>query len=369
MQQMRCGQSVVVLTEILSSSPAEVGEDLVQARAEADVVVALVLHLRGMWRRVAMQNGPLAWTQPQPLRPKKAESLFHGDGVWVVGGRDALERNGPQRRPQKRLDRRLEEAAKAVGGGCCRLQMPLKPALGVRETVAGHRLGAREGGGGGGGSSPSNASLGGGVLFACQDCGACHTNGVQPPGGGGGGSGLMVPVDGQVSGPAAPIPWEPVSCTRAGGRGSHGAPVALLGHITGRLLLLLSGAAVCFRFLFGFVVGVCARCWPRPCSALRHSCCVLGLRSRPLCAIRCKLSRIGFSLPENSVFVSFQVSWTFFGKKRFSLATLWCLQVMQRRFSKGHSRTCYPSNDPSVVQKSCCNHNTPASAKFIASSD
>ena len=24
-----------------------------------------------------------------------------------------------------------------------------------------------------------------GVLFACQDCGACHTNGAQPPGGGG----------------------------------------------------------------------------------------------------------------------------------------------------------------------------------------
>eukprot|EP00670_Eutreptiella_braarudii_P021862 CAMPEP_0174349268 /NCGR_PEP_ID=MMETSP0811_2-20130205/5969_1 /TAXON_ID=73025 ORGANISM="Eutreptiella gymnastica-like, Strain CCMP1594" /NCGR_SAMPLE_ID=MMETSP0811_2 /ASSEMBLY_ACC=CAM_ASM_000667 /LENGTH=48 /DNA_ID= /DNA_START= /DNA_END= /DNA_ORIENTATION= len=32
-------------------------------------------------------------------------------------GRDALEGKGPQRRPQKRLDRRLEEVAKAVGGG------------------------------------------------------------------------------------------------------------------------------------------------------------------------------------------------------------------------------------------------------------
>ena len=40
--------------------------------------------------------------------------------------------------------------------------MPLKLALGVRETVAGHRLGALEGMGGGGGSPPSNASLGGG---------------------------------------------------------------------------------------------------------------------------------------------------------------------------------------------------------------
>ena len=58
------------------------------------------------------------------------------------GDRDALEGKGPQRRPKKRLDRRLEEGAKAVGGGYCRLRMPLKLALGVRGTVAGHRLGA-----------------------------------------------------------------------------------------------------------------------------------------------------------------------------------------------------------------------------------
>ena len=46
------------------------------------------------------------------------------------------------------------EVAKAVWGGYCRLQMPLRLALGV---WAGHRLGALEGGGGG--SPPSNASL------------------------------------------------------------------------------------------------------------------------------------------------------------------------------------------------------------------
>ena len=77
-----------------------------------------------------------------------------------LGGasRDALEGKGPRRRPQKPLDRRLEEVDKAVVGGYCRLQMPLRPALGVRETVAGHRLGALEGGGV---TSPlSNASLG-----------------------------------------------------------------------------------------------------------------------------------------------------------------------------------------------------------------
>ena len=54
----------------------------------------------------------------------------------------------PQRRPQRQLDRWLEEVAEAVGGGYCRLQMPLRLALGVRGTVAGHRLGALEGGGG-----------------------------------------------------------------------------------------------------------------------------------------------------------------------------------------------------------------------------
>ena len=48
----------------------------------------------------------------------------------------------------RELGRRLEEVAKAVVGGYCRLQMPLKPALGVRGTVAEHRLGALEGGGG-----------------------------------------------------------------------------------------------------------------------------------------------------------------------------------------------------------------------------
>ena len=56
---------------------------------------------------------------------------------------------GPRRPPQKRLDGRLEEVAKAAGGGYCRLQMPLKLALAVRGTVAGHRLGALEEGGGG----------------------------------------------------------------------------------------------------------------------------------------------------------------------------------------------------------------------------
>ena len=48
------------------------------------------------------------------------------------GGGGAVEGQGPWRRPQRRLDGRLEEVAKAVGGGYCRLQMPLKLALGVQ---------------------------------------------------------------------------------------------------------------------------------------------------------------------------------------------------------------------------------------------
>ena len=52
---------------------------------------------------------------------------------------DALEGNAPQRRPQRRLGRRLEEVAKAVGSGYCRLQMPLT-------------LGILQGRGGGGGA-------------------------------------------------------------------------------------------------------------------------------------------------------------------------------------------------------------------------
>ena len=59
-----------------------------------------------------------------------------------------LEAKGPQR-PQQRLDRRLEEVAKAVGSGYCRLCMPLALALAIRGTVAGHGLGALERGGGG----------------------------------------------------------------------------------------------------------------------------------------------------------------------------------------------------------------------------
>ena len=84
---------------------------------------------------------------PPPLRPA------HSALLGLPPTRAALEGKGPQRR----LGRRLEEVAKAVGGVYCRVQMPLRLAIGVRETVAGHRLGAL--GGGGGAPAASNASL------------------------------------------------------------------------------------------------------------------------------------------------------------------------------------------------------------------
>ena len=83
--------------------------------------------------------------------------------------RDALEGEGPRRRPRRRVGRRLEGVAKAVGGGYCRLQMPLKLALAVRKTVAGRRLGALEGGGGEGTFAPSNVSL----AVSCADASLC----------------------------------------------------------------------------------------------------------------------------------------------------------------------------------------------------
>ena len=100
-----------------------------------------------------------------------AQRAPHPNGLSVGrggGGRDALKGKGPQRRVQRRLDKWLEEVAKAVGGGYCRLQMPLRLAFGVRGTVAGHRVWGGCPGGGRGGSPPSNAFPGGGGAAAPQ---------------------------------------------------------------------------------------------------------------------------------------------------------------------------------------------------------
>ena len=89
-----------------------------------------------------------------------------GGGGGAQGGRGAFEGKGPQRRS----DRPLEEVAKAVGGDYYRLQMPLRLSLGVRETVAGRRLGALDGG------SP----------FQCTPETGVRGGGVLCSGGGGG---------------------------------------------------------------------------------------------------------------------------------------------------------------------------------------
>ena len=100
---------------------------------------------------------------PPPTGCVGTRAPFHsaprGRGVphHLPTPRDASEGKGPQRGPQKRLGRPLEEVAKAVGGGYCRLQMPLRLALGFCGTVTADRLRAVEGGGS---PSPhSNASL------------------------------------------------------------------------------------------------------------------------------------------------------------------------------------------------------------------
>ena len=82
-------------------------------------------------------------------RPRASSATHHRPCHvhTVVLARDASEGKAPQGRPKERLNQRLEEVAKAVGGGYCRLQMPLRLALSVRGTVAGP-------------PPPPNASLG-----------------------------------------------------------------------------------------------------------------------------------------------------------------------------------------------------------------
>ena len=54
--------------------------------------------------------------------------------------RDAFDWKGPQMWSPKRLDRRLEEVAKAVGGGYCRLQLSLRLSLAVRACRRGTKF-------------------------------------------------------------------------------------------------------------------------------------------------------------------------------------------------------------------------------------
>ena len=74
-----------------------------------------------------------------------------------------------------------------VGGGYCRVQMPLRLALGVRETVAGRRLGALKGRRGGGlplthrGCLPPFQCIPGGSPKASSVCGLAVGGRRHPP--------------------------------------------------------------------------------------------------------------------------------------------------------------------------------------------
>ena len=117
------------------------------------------------WRRGRGRGGGARETAPGQIMgkhqraPRKTCCAGASCGMLQAGGggRDALEVKGPRRW--------LEEVAKAVGGGYCRLQMPLKLALGDLETVAGLRLGALDGGGGVPPPLPMHPWVGGTQIF------------------------------------------------------------------------------------------------------------------------------------------------------------------------------------------------------------
>ena len=88
----------------------------------------------------------------QPPPPRLSKGLLHPhphpNPLQYNSPRDAFAAQGPQRRPQEAVRQAVGGAvSKSVGGGYCRLQMPVRLARGVRETVAGHKLGALHRGG------------------------------------------------------------------------------------------------------------------------------------------------------------------------------------------------------------------------------
>ena len=102
-----------------------------QAWAQSPVLCPGVA-LCSMWRP-GPGCGPdvVCWLPPPPPRG------LHEKGRDLKGGPRSGQTGGWRRLPKR------------LGGGYCRLQMPLRLALGVRGTVAGRRLGALEEEGGG----------------------------------------------------------------------------------------------------------------------------------------------------------------------------------------------------------------------------
>ena len=100
-----------------------------------------------------LPGNPCSWHAPGDMWASRSSSLTrlalcaarHFE-EGVRRDRDALEGKAPRRRPQKRLDRRLEGVAKAVGGGYCRFQMRIETGTCHQGDVAGYGLGALEAG-------------------------------------------------------------------------------------------------------------------------------------------------------------------------------------------------------------------------------
>ena len=83
---------------------------------------------------------------PPPSGPGPGVTPSPSSGAGPIQG--CIRRKGASEAAPKAV-RQAVEVAKAVGGGYCRLQMPLKLAFAVSGTVAGHGLCALRGGGGG----------------------------------------------------------------------------------------------------------------------------------------------------------------------------------------------------------------------------
>ena len=128
---------------------------------------------------------PIPITIPLPFGRKSVQG-GPPQGLLFLGGGGGLGREGQGCIRRGRSSEEAPEAvrqavAKAVGGGYCRLQMPLKLALAVRWTVTGHRLGAPGGVGvpppppmhPWGGREGESRGEGGGVQPPLWDADAC----------------------------------------------------------------------------------------------------------------------------------------------------------------------------------------------------
>ena len=75
-------------------------------------------------------------------------NMGHSDYRYAPGAAMHQKEKDLRRRPRSSWAGGWRRLPKRFGGGYCRLQMPLRLALGVRGTVGGRKLGASEGGGG-----------------------------------------------------------------------------------------------------------------------------------------------------------------------------------------------------------------------------